>query len=92
MFEVNDWNRAHLKVDAIVSQTATDRANIAIANTGSRLVYFDWHIYIKRWSIVEVKKVEYILTENISQMVTDRTDITIATLSCILPFHWHIYI
>ena len=32
--------------NVIISQTVTYRANIAIANTKSRMWPFDWHIYI----------------------------------------------
>ena len=37
------------------SQTVTDRTNVAIANTESRIWAFDWHTYIWRWPILNVR-------------------------------------
>ena len=40
---------------------------------------FDWHIYFWPWPILKTKgKVMHILTVDISKMVTDRVNITIA--------------
>ena len=48
---------------------------------GSRIQPFDWHIYIYSWPVLMVKvKVMHILTVNISGMVTDMINITIALI------------
>ena len=41
--------------NVIISQTVTDRTNIAIVNTGCRMWHSYWHIYIWPWPIVKVK-------------------------------------
>ena len=54
---------------------------------------FDRHIYIWPWAILKVKSkvMHNILLENISQIVTDRINITITnTESHMLPFEWYI--
>ena len=34
------------RLNMVISQTVTDRANITIVNTGCRLLTFEWCIYI----------------------------------------------
>ena len=53
---------------AIISQTVTDWTNTAIADVyeRSRMLHFDWHIYILPWAILKAN-VTQILTCNILQ-------------------------
>ena len=67
----------------IISQTVTDRANITVANTGSRLLAFDLYIdpglmIVFNLVLMIVFKFMRISTVNISQTVTDRINIIIA--------------
>ena len=58
-------------------ELSTDRTTIVISNTESRKWSFDLHIYIWLWPILKVK-VMHTSTVNISQMVIERVNITIA--------------
>ena len=63
-----------------ISQTVTDKVNIAIANTESSMRPFNWHIYISPCPILKVRvKVMHISTVKNSQTVTDRANIAIAS-------------
>ena len=56
LLKVEDSNREHLaRLNVIISQTVTDMVNIYFANTGSRLLAFDWYVYIWHLSTIKVK-------------------------------------
>ena len=66
-------------VNISILQTLTYETNITTANTEGHLWTCHWHTYIWPWPILKVKvKVMHILTANISKMVTDKANITIA--------------
>ena len=47
LLKVEDSNRKHsARLNVIISQTVTDIVNIYFPNTGSRLLAFDWYVYI----------------------------------------------
>ena len=66
--KVRDSNRYKLgRLKVIISQKVKGSATITIAHTESRLLVFDWYIYILPWPILKVKvKVMQILTVTIS--------------------------
>ena len=67
------------KRDYVVNGDRHDMAHITIASALSRMWPFDGYIYIWPWLVLKVKlKVMYNFIANISQTVTDGTDIAIA--------------
>ena len=60
----------------IISQTVTDRTNIAIVDLESRMWPFHWYDYILPWVIL-----------NVSVTITN-----ISTNNISLTFHWYIYV
>ena len=66
------------RLNVTISLTLTDRTNITIANTESRVLAFEWCIYVLPWPVLKFKvKVMEILNVNILQTVTGGTHIAI---------------
>ena len=79
IFKVKNFNRVHCIFHVIISKTVTDRRNIAIENTWNRTWSSDLYIYVRHCPVLKVKvKVMHIVAVKISQIVTDRSNITTA--------------